>query len=108
MTLVWQAVHLGEGKENFVFSPAAPCFSHTFAVCIVSLQATLLFHICTRQGREKEREDVKSLNATAQKQQPKIEGSIVNAVSDMNQSYESRKQQNSRALVPFTGITESR
>ncbi|XP_010117052.1 PREDICTED: cryptic protein-like, partial [Chlamydotis macqueenii] len=59
------------------------------------------------KGHEKEeREDVKSLNATAQKQQPKSEGTIINALSDMNQSYESRKQQNSRALVPFTGITD--
>uniref|UniRef100_A0A663MUL2 EGF-like domain-containing protein n=1 Tax=Athene cunicularia TaxID=194338 RepID=A0A663MUL2_ATHCN len=47
-------------------------------------------------------------NATAQKQQPENEGTIINALSDMNQSYESRKQQNSRALVPFTGITESK
>ncbi|CAN0323165.1 unnamed protein product [Bubo scandiacus] len=61
------------------------------------------------KGREKaHEEDVKSLNATAQKQQPKNEGTIINAVSDMNQSYESRKQENSRALVPFTGITESK
>uniref|UniRef100_A0A8C0F4X7 Cryptic/Cripto CFC domain-containing protein n=1 Tax=Bubo bubo TaxID=30461 RepID=A0A8C0F4X7_BUBBB len=60
------------------------------------------------KGREKaHEEDVKSLNATAQKQQPKNEGTIINALSDMNQSYESRKQENSRALVPFTGITES-
>ncbi|KAF1479545.1 Cryptic protein, partial [Eudyptes chrysocome] len=72
VTLVWQAVHLGKGREK------------------------------------EQHEDVKSLNATAQKQQPKNEGTIINALSDMNQSYESRKQQNSRALVPFTGITESK
>ncbi|KAM9262007.1 cryptic protein-like [Morus bassanus] len=72
VTLVWQAVHLGKGREK------------------------------------EEREDVRSLNATAQKQQTKNEGTIINALSDMNQSYESRKQQNSRALVPFTGITESK
>lgn len=51
---------------------------------------------------------MKSLNTTAQKQQLKNEGTIINILSDMNQSYESRKQQNSRALVPFTGITESK
>ncbi|XP_009876372.1 PREDICTED: teratocarcinoma-derived growth factor 1 [Apaloderma vittatum] len=72
VTLVWQAVHLGNGH-----------------------------------GKE-EHEDVKSLNATAQKQQPENEGAIINALSDMNQSYESRKEQNSRVLVPFTGITESK
>ncbi|NXI05070.1 CFC1 protein, partial [Pachycephala philippinensis] len=62
------------------------------------------------QGPEKEeyKEDVKSLNATAQKQQPKNEGTFVKALSDMNQSYESRKQQSSRSFVPFTGITESK
>ncbi|XP_061875129.1 LOW QUALITY PROTEIN: cryptic protein [Colius striatus] len=60
------------------------------------------------KGREKEREDVKSFNITAQKLQLKNEGAIVNALSDMNQSYESRKQQDSRAVVPFTGITESK
>ncbi|NWH32866.1 CFC1 protein, partial [Chloropsis hardwickii] len=62
------------------------------------------------KGPEKEeREDVKSLNATAQKQQPKnSEGTLINALSDMNQSYESRKQQSSRSFVPFTGITESK
>uniref|UniRef100_A0A8C9NPG2 Cryptic protein n=1 Tax=Serinus canaria TaxID=9135 RepID=A0A8C9NPG2_SERCA len=49
-----------------------------------------------------------NLNATAQKQQPKNEGTFTNALSDMNQSYESRKQQDSRSLVPFTGITESK
>ncbi|XP_009988289.1 PREDICTED: cryptic protein-like [Tauraco erythrolophus] len=73
VTLVWQALHLGKGRE-----------------------------------KEEREEDVRSLNATAQKQQPKNEGTIINALSDMNQSYESRKQQNSRSLVPFTGITESK
>ncbi|XP_069736588.1 cryptic protein-like [Phaenicophaeus curvirostris] len=61
------------------------------------------------KGREKEeREDLNNVNVTAQKQHPKNEGSIINALNDMNQSYESRKQQNSRAFVPFTGITESK
>ncbi|NXR22889.1 CFC1 protein, partial [Cinclus mexicanus] len=58
--------------------------------------------------REEYKEDVKSLNATAQKQQPKSEGTFINVVSDMNQSYESRKQLSSRSFVPFTGITESK
>ncbi|NWQ81311.1 CFC1 protein, partial [Columbina picui] len=73
VTLVWQAVHLGKGRD-----------------------------------KEERGEDVRSLNTTAQKLQLKNEGSIINVLSDMNQSYESRKQQNSRALVPFTGITESK
>ncbi|NXY17580.1 CFC1 protein, partial [Atrichornis clamosus] len=62
------------------------------------------------KGREKEqrKEDVKILNATEQKQQPKDEGTFVNSLNDVNQSYESRKQQSSRSLVPFTGITESK
>lgn len=51
---------------------------------------------------------MKGLNATVQKQQPKNEATFTNALSDMNQSYESRKQQSSRSLVPFTGITESK
>ncbi|NXD85051.1 CFC1 protein, partial [Halcyon senegalensis] len=76
VTLVCQAVHLGEGKES--------------------------------HDKEEREEDVKSLNATAQKQQPKNEGTLISAFSDMNQSYESRKQQNFRASVPFTGITESK
>ncbi|XP_009572921.1 PREDICTED: cryptic protein-like [Fulmarus glacialis] len=78
VTLVWQAVHSGKGRE--------------------------------KEEREEDvsEEDEKSLNVTAQKQQPKNEGIIVNGLSDMNQSYESRKQQNARALVPFTGITESK
>ncbi|NXO05481.1 CFC1 protein, partial [Rhinopomastus cyanomelas] len=65
-------------------------------------------HFC--QGREKEgrEEHVKSFNVSALKQQPKSEGTTINSLSDMNQSYGSRKQQNSRALVPFTGITESK
>uniref|UniRef100_A0A8C5U5Y0 Cryptic/Cripto CFC domain-containing protein n=1 Tax=Malurus cyaneus samueli TaxID=2593467 RepID=A0A8C5U5Y0_9PASS len=78
---------------------------------ISSFQTTLPFHVCAScQGREKEehKEDVKSLNATAQKQQLKNEGAFINALSDMNQSYESRKQQSSRSFVPFTGITESK
>ncbi|XP_063279044.1 cryptic protein-like [Prinia subflava] len=58
--------------------------------------------------KEERKEEVKSLNATAQKQQPKNEGTFINALSDMNQSYESRKQQSSRSFVPFTGITESK
>ncbi|NXY88056.1 CFC1 protein, partial [Alcedo cyanopectus] len=74
VTLVWQAVRLGGGKE-----------SHD----------------------KEEREDVKSLNGTALKHQPKNDGTLISALSDMNQSYESRKQ-NSRASVPFTGITESK
>ncbi|XP_057282453.1 cryptic protein-like isoform X1 [Pezoporus wallicus] len=62
------------------------------------------------KGCEKEEleENVKSLNATAEKQQPKNEGTTINSFSDMNQSYESRKEQNSLAVVPFTGITESK
>ncbi|NWU35377.1 CFC1 protein, partial [Hylia prasina] len=66
--------------------------------------------VSLEKGPEKEEreEDMKSLNATAQKQQPKNEGTFINALSDMNQSYESRKQQSSRSFVPFTGITESK
>uniref|UniRef100_A0A8B9SYN0 EGF-like domain-containing protein n=1 Tax=Anas platyrhynchos TaxID=8839 RepID=A0A8B9SYN0_ANAPL len=73
LTVVWQAFHLGKGREE-----------------------------------EDNEKDVKNLNVTAQKLQPKNEGTIINALSDMNQSYESRKQQNSRSFVPFTGITESK
>lgn len=107
MALVWQAARLGKGKENFF------CLS-MFLFYVFSMHCFISSYpfpyICTSYlGHEKEeREEVKSLNATAQKQQPKNEGTIINALSDMNQSYESRKQQNSRASVPFTGITESR
>ncbi|NXJ65016.1 CFC1 protein, partial [Rostratula benghalensis] len=73
VTLVWQAVHLGKGRE-----------------------------------KEDLEEDVKSLNTTAQKQQHRNEETTLNTLSDVYQSYEKRKQQNSRALVPFTGITESK
>ncbi|NXA53910.1 CFC1 protein, partial [Nothocercus julius] len=72
VTLVWQAIHLGKGRE-----------------------------------KEEHEKDVESVNATAQKQQPKNEGTVINTLSDMNQSYESRKQ-HSRTFVPFTGITESK
>ncbi|NXM44335.1 CFC1 protein, partial [Gymnorhina tibicen] len=65
-------------------------------------------HLEKGPEKEERKEDVKSLNATAQKQQPKNEGTFINALSDMNQSYESRKQQSSRSFVPFTGITESK
>ncbi|XP_053910563.1 cryptic protein isoform X1 [Cuculus canorus] len=85
VTLVCQAAHLGK--------------------------ATLFFPIRTLcQGREKEEreEDLKNVNVTAKKPQPKNEGTVINALSDMNQSYESRKLQNSGAFVPFTGITESK
>ncbi|NWY67121.1 CFC1 protein, partial [Erithacus rubecula] len=58
--------------------------------------------------REERKEDVESLNATAQKQQPKNEGTFISVLSDMNQSYESKQQQSSRSFVPFTGITESK
>ncbi|XP_021237176.1 cryptic protein isoform X2 [Numida meleagris] len=61
------------------------------------------------KGREKEHEkDVKNLNTTAQKQQPKNSVTIIDAFSDTNQSYQSRKQPNSREFVPFTGITDSK
>ncbi|XP_067172156.1 cryptic protein-like [Apteryx mantelli] len=73
VTLVWQAIHLGKGRE-----------------------------------KEEHEKDVENVNATAQKQQPKNEGTVINTLSDMNQSYESRKQQHSRTFVPFTGITESK
>lgn len=94
-----------------MFLPPRRVFSSTFTVCISSLQTALPLHICTScqdPEREERKEDVKSLNATAQKQQPKNEGTFINVLSDMNQSYESRKQQSSRSFVPFTGITESR
>uniref|UniRef100_H0YQF0 EGF-like domain-containing protein n=1 Tax=Taeniopygia guttata TaxID=59729 RepID=H0YQF0_TAEGU len=73
--------------------------------------ATLVWQaVHLEKGPESEewKEDVKSLNVTAQKRQPKNEGSFINALSDMSQSYESRKQQSSRSFVPFTGITESK
>ncbi|NXK00390.1 CFC1 protein, partial [Corythaixoides concolor] len=86
---------------------------HLFGVfCRILFTVTLVWqavHLGKGHEKEEREEDVKSFNATAQKQQPKNEGTIiVNALSDMNQSYESRKQQNSRSLVPFTGITESK
>ncbi|XP_025053424.1 cryptic protein-like [Alligator sinensis] len=63
-------------------------------------------------GRGREEEEYEhageNVNATAQKQQPKNQDTIVNALNDVNQSYESRKQPNSRSLVPFTGITDSK
>ncbi|XP_023800800.1 cryptic protein-like [Cyanistes caeruleus] len=65
-------------------------------------------HLEKGPEKEERKEDVKSLNATAQKQQLKNEGTFISALSDMNQSYESRKQQSSRSFVPFTGITESK
>ncbi|NXQ48249.1 CFC1 protein, partial [Catharus fuscescens] len=77
----------------------------------VLLTVTLVWqavHLEKGPEREESKEDVKSLNATAQKQQPKNEGTFINVLSDMNQSYESRKQQSSRSFVPFTGITESK
>ncbi|KGL74506.1 Cryptic protein, partial [Tinamus guttatus] len=73
VTLVWQAIHLGKGRE-----------------------------------KEEHEKDVENVNATAQKQQPKNEETVINTLSDMNQSYESRKQQHSRTFVPFPGITESK
>ncbi|KAL2294606.1 hypothetical protein Nmel_008349, partial [Mimus melanotis] len=56
---------------------------------------------------ERKEVSVRSLNATVQKQQPKNEGTSINVLSDMNQSYENRKL-SSRSFVPFTGITESK
>nr|XP_010305003.1 PREDICTED: cryptic protein-like [Balearica regulorum gibbericeps] len=70
--LIWQAVHLGKGKEK------------------------------EREG------DVESFNATAQKQQPRKEDAIINFLNYLNQSYEDGRQQHTRVLVPFTGITESK
>ncbi|NXK45392.1 CFC1 protein, partial [Chauna torquata] len=80
-------------------------------VCRILFTATLIwqaFHLGKGREKEEREKDMKNLNATAPKLQPKNEGTIINALSDMNQSYESRKQQNSRAFVPFTGITESK
>ncbi|XP_030825302.1 cryptic protein-like [Camarhynchus parvulus] len=65
-------------------------------------------HLEKSPEKEEQKGVVKGLNATAQKQQPKNEGTFTNALSDMNQSYESKRQQSSRSLVPFTGITESK
>ncbi|NXP09083.1 CFC1 protein, partial [Thinocorus orbignyianus] len=65
-------------------------------------------HLGKGRGKEELEENVKSLNVTEQKQQPKNDETILNTLSDMYHIYENRKQQNSRALVPFTGITESK
>ncbi|NWW74031.1 CFC1 protein, partial [Climacteris rufus] len=65
-------------------------------------------HLEKDREKEERKEDVEGFNATGQKQQPKNEGTFINALSDINHSYESRKQQSSRSLVPFTGITESK
>ncbi|XP_044302117.1 cryptic protein-like [Varanus komodoensis] len=47
-------------------------------------------------------------DATAQKHHIKDQTTTLNAFSEMNQSYESRKQMNSRLVVPFPGLTQSR
>ncbi|NXP49852.1 CFC1 protein, partial [Heliornis fulica] len=60
------------------------------------------------KGREKEHEDVERFNVTAQKQQSKKEETIISGLNYMNRSYEDTKEQHSRVLVPFTGITESK
>ncbi|XP_031464047.1 cryptic protein [Phasianus colchicus] len=73
VTLIWQAIHLGKGREE-----------------------------------DEHEKNVKNLSITAQKQLPKNSVTIIDAFSDMNQSYQSRKQQDSREFVPFTGITESK
>uniref|UniRef100_A0A8C7EC77 Cryptic protein-like n=1 Tax=Nothoprocta perdicaria TaxID=30464 RepID=A0A8C7EC77_NOTPE len=65
-------------------------------------------HLGKGHEKEEHEKDVENVNATAQKQQPKNEGTVINTLSDMNQSYEGRKQQHSRTFVPFTGITESK
>ncbi|XP_017941398.1 cryptic protein isoform X1 [Manacus vitellinus] len=83
------------------------CENHVRVLFTVTLVWQAV-HLGKGRGKEESEEDVKSLNATAQKQQPKNEGIFINALNDMNQSYESRKQQSSRSLVPFTGITESK
>uniref|UniRef100_A0A8C3FCU2 EGF-like domain-containing protein n=1 Tax=Chrysemys picta bellii TaxID=8478 RepID=A0A8C3FCU2_CHRPI len=62
------------------------------------------------QGREKEEHkgDGENVHATAQKQQPKNQGTTLNMFNDMNRSDESSKQQSSRTFVPFTGLTDSK
>ncbi|XP_060618035.2 cryptic protein-like [Anolis sagrei] len=47
-------------------------------------------------------------DATLQKHHTKHQLATLNVINDMNQSYESRKQMNSKPLVPFTGLTQSR
>uniref|UniRef100_A0A8D0KKG1 EGF-like domain-containing protein n=1 Tax=Salvator merianae TaxID=96440 RepID=A0A8D0KKG1_SALMN len=46
--------------------------------------------------------------STSQKQHTKDQVTTLNAFHDMNQSYESRKQINTRQMVPFTGLTQSK
>ncbi|NXU59025.1 CFC1 protein, partial [Turnix velox] len=73
--------------------------------CRIVFTVTLVWQaVHLKKGPEKEElEDYgESLNATAQKQ-PKSEGTVMNAFSATN-----RKQLNSGALVPFTGITDSK
>ncbi|NXD27900.1 CFC1 protein, partial [Spelaeornis formosus] len=81
------------------------CFSRILFTVTLVWQAV---HLEKGPEKEERKEDLKSLNATAQKQHSKNEGTFINVLSDMNQSYESRKQQSSGSFVPFTGITESK
>uniref|UniRef100_A0A674JZV4 EGF-like domain-containing protein n=1 Tax=Terrapene triunguis TaxID=2587831 RepID=A0A674JZV4_9SAUR len=62
------------------------------------------------KGREKEEHkgDGENVHATAQKQQPKNQGTTLHMFNDMNRSDESSKQQSSRTFVPFTGLTDSK
>ncbi|NXE38127.1 CFC1 protein, partial [Ptilorrhoa leucosticta] len=83
-------------------------FSFFFRILFTVTLIWQAVHLEKGPEKEERKEDVGSLNATAQKQQPKNEVTFTNALSDMNQSYESRKQQSSRSFVPFTGITESK
>ncbi|OXB61428.1 hypothetical protein ASZ78_004460 [Callipepla squamata] len=67
-----------------------------------------VIHLGKGHEKEEQEKDVKTLNITAQKIQPKNSVTIIDGFSDMNRSYQSRKQQSSREFVPFTGITESK
>ncbi|XP_048359899.1 cryptic protein-like [Sphaerodactylus townsendi] len=58
--------------------------------------------------KEHHHDSGESADAVAQKHHTYDQATTLNIFNNMNQNYESKKQKNSKPMVPFTGLTESK
>ncbi|XP_061482233.1 cryptic protein-like [Rhineura floridana] len=70
--------------------------------------ALQVFHFGKGCRKEHRRDTGENVDTTVQKYHTKGQLTTLNVFNEMNQSYENKKQLNSRPIVPFVGLTDSK
>ncbi|XP_062984833.1 cryptic protein-like [Elgaria multicarinata webbii] len=75
---------------------------------LILTMALQVMHFGKGYSKEEDGHETGQNDATAQKYFTKDQATTLKAFSGMNQSYESGKQVDSRPMLPFTGLTQSK